>query len=155
VTRELTLAPEHDVRAIAVYIAFLTGKAPAATAVDASPDHSATAAQGDPKAEALFAGACATCHEAGAPMMAEGRPALALGTPLHEAQPRDTIQILLHGLKSPAGRAGPAMPAFAGDFDDAQIASLTAYLRARYTDETPWPHDLTGEVREARKVSEP
>jgi nicotinate dehydrogenase subunit B len=103
-----------------------------------------------PEAAALFAGACAICHAAGAPMMQEGRPSLAWGTPLHEDTPTDTIQIILRGLAPPAGRSGPAMPAYGASFSDRQLAQITAYLRARYTDKPPWP-DVLGAVAQARK----
>ena len=54
-------------------------------------------------AECGGACACATCHEPGAPMMQEGRPPLAWGTPLHLDTPDDTVRIIMHGLAPPAG----------------------------------------------------
>jgi nicotinate dehydrogenase subunit B len=74
-----------------------------------------------------------------------------LGTPLHEASPRDTIAIILRGLEPPVGRSGPYMPAFADDFSDAQLAELAGYLHARYGPEAAWPRDLTGEAASARR----
>jgi mono/diheme cytochrome c family protein len=149
VTRGLAQASEDDVRAIAVYFASLMAHAPAAQgAAPADRGNVADAAQ--PEAAALFAGACAICHAAGAPMMQEGRPSLAWGTPLHEDTPNDTIQIILHGLAPPAGRSGPAMPAYGDSFSDRQLADITAYLRARYTDKPPWP-DVPGAVAQVRK----
>jgi mono/diheme cytochrome c family protein len=113
-------------------------------------DHAEQAATAHPEGAALFAGACATCHAEGSPMMAEGRPALNLGTPLHDNTPRDAIQILLRGLEPPTGRAGPAMPAYGDIFTDRQLVDIAAYLRARYTDQPPWP-DLPRSVAQARK----
>ena len=152
VTAELARAPEADVRAIATYIASLI-QGPGAAAPDgtAPVDHAGAAARARPAAASLFAGACATCHDAGAPMMNQGRPSLALGTPLREANPRDTLQIVLQGLTPPVGRAGPTMPPFAASLTDAQAGDLAAYLRARYTDQPPWPGDLTTEAAKARK----
>jgi nicotinate dehydrogenase subunit B len=83
-------------------------------------------------------------------MMREGRPPLQLGTPLHEADPRDVIQIVLKGLQPPVGRAGPYMPSFADTLTDAQIAEIAAYLRARYSDKPEWSN-LTGAIAKARK----
>lgn len=148
VTRELSQAPAADVQAIAVYIAARMGRAAPQTGADI--DRAAAAARAEPQGAALFAGACATCHGAGAPMMLEGRPHMSLGTPLYEPTPRDTVQIILQGLNPPVGRSGPYMPAFAGSFSDAQIAQITAYLRARYTDRPPWPGDLKAAVGKAR-----
>ena len=103
-----------------------------------------------PEAAALFAGACATCHEPGAPMMQQGRPPLAWGTALHVDTPDDTVRVIMHGLAPPAGRSGPTMPAYGESFSDRQLADITAYLRARYTDKPPWP-DIPQAVAQARK----
>jgi mono/diheme cytochrome c family protein len=149
VTRGLAQASEDDVRAIAVYFASLMAHAPAAQGTPPA-DKGNAADAAHPEAAALFAGACAICHAAGAPMMQEGRPSLAWGTPLHEDTPNDTIQIIMHGLAPPAGRSGPAMPAYGDSFSDRQLADITAYLRARYTDKPPWP-DVPRTVAQVRK----
>jgi mono/diheme cytochrome c family protein len=149
VTRGLAQASEDDVRAIAVYFASLMAHAPASQRLPPA-DKGNVADAAHPEAAALFAGACATCHEAGAPMMQEGRPSLAWGTPLHENTPNDTIQIIMHGLAPPAGRSGPTMPAYGHSFSDRQLADITAYLRARYTDKPPWP-DVPRAVAQVRK----
>jgi nicotinate dehydrogenase subunit B len=149
VTRGLAEASEDDVRAIAVYFASLMAQAPAAKgAPPADKGNAADAAH--PEAAVLFAGACAACHEPGAPMMQEGRPPLAWGTPLHVDTPDDTIRIIMHGLAPPAGRSGPTMPAYGENFTDRQLADVAAYLRARYTDKPPWP-DIPQSVAHARK----
>ena len=83
-------------------------------------------------------------------MMREGRPPLTLGTPLHEDDPRDTIAIVLKGLKPPTGAAGPAMPGFETSFTDAQVAEITAYLRARFSSRPAWSR-LPAAVAKARK----
>jgi nicotinate dehydrogenase subunit B len=149
VTRGLAQASEDDVRAIAVYFASLMAHAPAAQGAP-STDKGNVADAAHPEAAALFAGACATCHAAGAPMMQEGRPSLAWGTALHEDTPNDTIQIVMHGLAPPAGRSGPTMPAYGDSFSDRQLAQITVYLRARFTDKPPWP-DVPGAVAQVRK----
>jgi nicotinate dehydrogenase subunit B len=86
-------------------------------------------------------------------MMLEGRPPLPLGTPLHEADPRDTLQIILKGMKPPVGAAGPFMPAFEGTLTDAQVAEVAAYIRARFSDRPPWPN-LTAQAAKARRQGE-
>jgi mono/diheme cytochrome c family protein len=150
VVRELSAAPAADVQAIAVYIA--SRMAPTqARAPGPVVDRAAFAAGAQPQGAALFAGACATCHGPGAPMMLQGRPSLTLGTPLYEPTPRDTVQIILQGLNPPLGRSGPYMPAFADSLSDVQIAQLTAYLRDRYTDHPSWPGNLKAQVEKARK----
>jgi mono/diheme cytochrome c family protein len=137
VTHALAQVPDEEVRAIAVYVASLMAQAPAAQHDKPEPvDRGAEARRDHPEAAALFAGACGVCHESGAPMMQQGRPPLAWGTPLHEDNPRDTVGIILKGL---APEAGPTMPPYADALDDRQVGALAAYLRARFTDKPPWP----------------
>ncbi len=152
VTRELAAAPKEDVRALAVHFAARMAEAPAAKNDIATPDHRSLAEQAHPEGATLFAGACANCHDAGAPMMLQGRPPLSWGTPLREEAPHDTLHIIVEGLAPPAGLAGPTMPAFGNDFTDAQLAEIAAYLRARYTDLPQW-RDLDKAVSEVRKGS--
>lgn len=148
VTRSLAQADEREVRAIAVYVASLMADAPANRS--APPASERILPSGHEQAVLLFAGACAGCHEPGAPMMLEGRPPLAWGTPLHEETPHDVIQVIVHGLHPPAGRAGPTMPAFGDALTDRQIGDIAAYLRARFTDKPPWP-DLEQAVARVRR----
>lgn len=151
VTRALSQVPEDDVRAIAVYVASLMATAPAAQQEAAEPiDRLADAARSHPEGATLFAGACATCHDTGAPMMRLGRPHLAWGTPLHTDNARDTVAIIMKGLVSPAGATGPTMPAYADLLDDRQVQELASYLRARFTDKPPWP-DVQAVVVQARQ----
>jgi mono/diheme cytochrome c family protein len=151
VTRALAQVPEDDVRALAVYIASLMADAPASRQDQPQPvDRLVVAQQQHPAAAALYAGACATCHDPGAPMMQQGRPPLAWGTPLHEDTPHDTVRIIMQGLTPPAGDAGPTMPAYADLLSDQQVRELAAYLRTRFTDKPAWS-DVEAAVAEARK----
>jgi mono/diheme cytochrome c family protein len=154
VTRELAQAPEQDVRAIAAYFAGLMKDAPDAQTPGAAIDRRRDADQTHPEGAALFAGACATCHEVGAPMMQQGRPPLAWGTPLREDSPHDTLHLIVEGLASPAGPTGPTMPGYGADFSDHQIAAITAYLRARFTDLPPW-QNIEQAVSDIRKGARP
>jgi len=150
VTRALALAQEADVRAIAHYFAGQLVNASGARHPLPAIDRRDQAAVAHPEGASLFAGACASCHEAGAPMMQQGRPSLAWGTPLRVDTPHDALHLIMGGLASPAGPAGPAMPAFGNDFTDHQIAEITAYLRARYTDLPPW-QDIESAISGIRK----
>jgi nicotinate dehydrogenase subunit B len=155
VARELAQASEQDVRAMAGYFAKLMAAAPAATRPLPPQDRQNLADRANPIGADLFAGACAHCHEAGAPMMQQGRPPLAWGTPLREDAPHDTLQIIVRGLQPPAGGAGgsggPEMPGYAADFNDRELAAIAAYLRARFTELPPWSHleQAAAQVRKA------
>jgi mono/diheme cytochrome c family protein len=155
VTRALSQAPDADVRAIAVYVASLMAGAPAARQDKSEPvDRMVEAEKAHPEAATIFAGSCAVCHAPGAPMMQQGRPHLAWGTPLHIDNPHDAVAIIMKGLTSPAGDKGPAMPAFADMLSDRQVEDLAQYLRARFTDKPPWP-DAGHAVKEARHTRRP
>src|SRR5256885_16104109 len=149
VTRALARAPEQDVRAIAVYVASLMANAPAAKEELPTLDKQQAADQAHPEAALLFAGACAPCHGAGAPMVQQGRPPLSWGTSLHTDNPHDAVRIIMQGVAPPAGPSGPAMPAFADSFTDLQIGDIASYLRARYTDKPPWT-DIAEAIGPAR-----
>ena len=151
VTRALSEVRDEDVHAIAVYFASLMAQAPAAQQDKSEPtDRQTVAQQAHPEAAALFAGACAVCHEPGAPMMQQGRPPLAWGTPLQADNAHNTVRIIMEGLASPAGLIGPTMPAYADLLDDRQLRELTAYLRTRFTDKSPWS-DIGAAVAQARE----
>jgi mono/diheme cytochrome c family protein len=151
VTGALAQVPDDDVRAIAVYVSWLMADAPAGKPDQPQPvDRLAVAQQQHPQAAVLFAGTCAVCHEPGAPMMQQGRPPLAWGTPLHEDNPHDTVRIILQGLTPPTNASGPTMPAYADMLSDQQVQELAAYLRTRFTDKPAWP-DVPAAVAEARK----
>jgi len=152
VARNLAQVPEADVRAIATYYASHMADARASRHEPALADRKPAAIKAQPEGAALFAGACAACHEPGAPMIVAGRPPLPLGTQFHETTPRDMIQTILHGVSPPVGAQGPYMPAFRGTLTDAQVAKIAAYLQARYGS-VRWS-DLDKEVAKARKEGE-
>jgi mono/diheme cytochrome c family protein len=76
VSHNLAAAPEPAVRAIASYFARSMATARASRTEPPLPDRAAPAAHQHPLGAALFEGGCSSCHEPGARMMAEGRPAL-------------------------------------------------------------------------------
>lgn len=148
VTRELSQAPEQEVRDMAIYLSGLMSQARRPTPVD----QAATADRTWPEGAQIYAGACASCHDAGSAMRRQGRPSLAVGTPLDEDRPTDVIMILLKGLTPAEGKAGPYMPPFADSLTDAQVAQLTGYLRAQFSREPPWK-DIPAAVRIARRAA--
>ncbi|MBC3942622.1 c-type cytochrome [Sphingomonas albertensis] len=150
VTYNLARATPADVRALATYYAWQMREAPAARVEPPLPDRRASASQRHPIGARLYEGACAVCHEPGAAMTVAGRPVLPLGTPLHEDNPRDTIQIILQGLHPPVSARGPYMPAYADALDDRQVAEIVAYLQARHGTGPAWK-DLEKDVAKARE----
>ena len=154
VSHDLSDVPEADVRAMAAYIASMTGPPDPARAQQVAAR--AAAAQSPPSAlagtegAAIFAGACAGCHGAGAPMMLDGRPSLALGSATTAPHPRNAALVILYGLAPPIGERGPYMPGYAGSLNDAQVAAVLSYMRARFTAEPAWA-DVAADVRRIRE----
>ncbi|MCS2608114.1 c-type cytochrome [Halomonas dongshanensis] len=137
--------PEYDVRAIAHYVAQQMG-AP----VEDEPAQYAQAAQlaassaaspsGQEEGARLFEGACAACHlDNGVPAFTKASTALALNTNLYSERPDNVIHSILGGVHDDAVPGSGSMPGFADSFSDTQVATLAAYLRARFApSEPPW-----------------
>lgn len=153
VVHALSEVPDADVRAMAVYLASLSGPAVA--------DAAATAATLEAKAEAslrpmdkvggrLFAGACAACHSPEGPTLFGARPALALNTNVHAARPDNLIRVILEGIPKPAAPELGDMPAFRDSLDDAQVADLVRYMRAKFAPDAPVWEGLEGTVARLR-----
>jgi len=148
VTIELADAPATEVEAIATYLMSLQ--------IPASPAPASTQAQSasppSPLAQALFTGACAGCHGAGAPMSAlGGRPSLAQSTTVNADNPNNTIRMILDGNGWDGSRAAHYMPAFAGALTDTQVAELANYLRVQFSARAPWASLDSNTVARIRK----
>ena len=63
---------------------------------------------------------------------------------------RNTINIILRGIARRPGEPGPFMPAFDGMLSDNQIEELAAYVRDRFTNESPWSN-IGDEIDKIRK----
>jgi nicotinate dehydrogenase subunit B len=154
VTQQLATIPEADVRAIAVYVNSLmsTDTSPGSPDLPGSsgvagPVHPSAA---DAPAAAMFDGACGACHGADAPMNRDGAPSLALSTAVRAPTARNMVDVILLGLPWQEDHPGPYMPAYAGALTDQQIAALSAYVRARYSDLPAWT-DVETAIHDARR----
>lgn len=136
VSLSIAQLPVEDAQAIAEYILSLpatTSKAGPACA--ATPPPAADNAEG----AALFAGACAGCHGAGAPMRTvDGRPALSVVSAATSDSPRNLIKTILEGIPMSTRQPSHYMPAFADALDDSHIAALAGYLRNQACAAQPW-----------------
>jgi mono/diheme cytochrome c family protein len=142
VTENLVDVPENDIRAIAVYIVSLSnGQQDKPLPSQRAPANSTAAV--------IYAGACGVCHDKPAGSASQGLPLL-LSSSLHEPRPRNTINIILRGIARQPGEPGPFMPAFDGMLSDSQIAELVAYVRDRFTNESPWSN-IGDEIDQIRK----
>ncbi|MBX3567436.1 MAG: molybdopterin-dependent oxidoreductase [Rhizobiaceae bacterium] len=135
VVESLAPLPDADLRAMAIYLASLGGDAAAPTqvspagAIDAAKAAEPAARLGFPVGARIFEGACASCHDAGAPMAS-----LALNSNLHADTPLNLIRTIMDGIPEPVGEREEvmAMPAFGASLSRPAIADLADYMRARF-----------------------
>jgi nicotinate dehydrogenase subunit B len=103
------------------------------------------------QAQRLFDGACAACHHDGnGPRLLGVNVPLALNSNLHSDRPDNLLQVILHGMREPAGRDIGFMPAFDQALSDAQVTELAGYMRARFAPGRPAWQDLPAAVARVR-----
>jgi mono/diheme cytochrome c family protein len=156
VVSNLSAVLASDVRAIAIYMADVfgppapdrkrEGEVVLAQAKSAPP----AAAQADPQGAAIYAAACATCHESGRPPPYGGIN-LGLSSAISGPDSRNLANIVLSGVWPVEGERSPIMPGFASSMSDAQIAMLLNYLRSRFGRQPAWT-DLEKTVEDARRT---
>jgi mono/diheme cytochrome c family protein len=155
VVSNLSAVRENDVRAIAIYMADMFGaptpdrkrQAEAVLAQAKSPNKSPNkssntspqvqASQINPSGAAIYAAACATCHETDR-ALPYGGVHLGLSTAISGPDPRNLANIVLSGVRPVEGERSPIMPGFASSMNDGQIAALLNYLRARFGNQPAW-----------------
>ncbi|MFT8246305.1 c-type cytochrome [Roseomonas sp. BN140053] len=166
VVGNLASVPEAETRAIATYVVAGMGEpsparqARARTVLEqargggpggratAADSQTATAVPGNDRGAAIYAAACATCHEAGRPLPFGGLH-LSLSTGITGPTPENLLNVVLHGLPASAGERAPIMPGFSGTLNDEQLAALVSFLRANFSDRPAWD-GVDKAVREAR-----
>jgi mono/diheme cytochrome c family protein len=161
VVGNLSMVPESDVRAIATYMAGVFGapstdhqrrgdEALARAKAKAPTQSPAPADTADATGAAIYAAACATCHEA-ARSLPYGGVNLGLSTAINGPDARNAANTILSGIRPVQGERSPIMPPFAASMNDEQLVSLLQYLRSRFSDQPAWT-DLETMVREARRT---
>ena len=144
VVSNMSSVPDIDIRAIATFMAGVFG-APTpdrkrrgdevlAQVKLAPVQASNTNAEG----AAIYAAACATCHETNRPLP-YGGVNLALSTAISGPDARNTANIVLSGVRPVEGERSPIMPGFANSMNDGQISALLNYLRSRFSNRPAWP----------------
>jgi len=150
VARNLAQASKGDVHAIATYVASLSPQPDGKTA--AITDNAGRSSPAD--VVAIYTGACAKCHNDRNDVGPSKALSLSLSTAVQQKESANTVRVILHGIQSYRTGGGPYMPAFDGILTDAQIADITQYVRARYTDQPRWA-DIKTEVAKARQEAQP
>jgi mono/diheme cytochrome c family protein len=143
VVSNLSVVPDSDIRAIAIYMAGVFGpptpdrRRSGAEVLAQVKSPSAPALPASAAGAAIYQAACATCHEAGR-RLPYGGVNLALSTALSAPDARNAANIILSGVRPVEGERSPIMPGFAASMNDAQIAALLDFLRARFSRQPPW-----------------
>jgi nicotinate dehydrogenase subunit B len=154
VVRELAHLPDDDIRAMASYLASFTAHEPAdepQQLAQAAVARAAALAPQPGQAQRLFDGACAACHHDGdGPTLLGVNVPLALNSNLHSDRPDNLLQVIVNGIREPAGRDIGFMPAFGHALSDAQITELAGYMRQRYAPGRPGWNDLPGALARVR-----
>ncbi|WP_431274490.1 c-type cytochrome [Variovorax ureilyticus] len=158
VVRELAAVPDSDIRAMATYLAAFNPPLPDEAAATQAQQAMARAAAGQGRllgaGQRMFDGACAACHHDGdGPTLLGVNTPLALNSNLTSARPDNLLRTILEGVREPASRDIGFMPAFREVLDDAQIAELAGYMRARFAPQEPPWQDLRGSVARVRAAS--
>ncbi|HEX9591584.1 MAG TPA: cytochrome c [Bradyrhizobium sp.] len=156
VVSNLSSVPPSDIRAIAIYMAGVFGaptpdrkrRGEAVLAQVRSP--SVPAPKADAVGAAIYAAACATCHETGR-TLPYGGVNLALSTAIAGPDPRNVANIVLSGVRPVEGERSPIMPGFAASMNDGQVTALLNYLRARFSSQPAWTN-VEKTVEDARRT---
>ena len=104
-------------------------------------------------AQRAFDTACGACHHDGdGPRLLGQNIPLALNSNLHSTRPDNLIRVILDGVREPVSPDVGFMPGYRDHLDDAQLAQLIGYLRARFAPDKPaWPA-LTDQVARVRAL---
>lgn len=134
VVQALAKADPADVEALATWLHASLAEAPQAAKGTAArsgglPVPAADAPSRLRTGYAVYAGACARCHEAGRAPTSGGALPLQKAVALYDPDPRSLVRIVREGIHPPDGEPGRWMPGFAGILDEGQTTALAAYLR--------------------------
>jgi mono/diheme cytochrome c family protein len=143
VTQNLSSVQDADVKAIASYVASVIGKRDQPSEKSRPED-----AVNNDTGAAIFAAACANCHD-GTRVLPFGGVKLMLSTAVTGESATNLINVVLEGLHPAEGNTGAIMPGFSSTLTDGQLESLVAYIRSNMGSQPPWT-GVENSVREAR-----
>ena len=137
VDNSLHYLTQGDITAIVSYLRSVTGIAatdlPAPKATPAPASHAQGVADNlEPRGKAVYAGACAGCHDwtGVSPVLPDAT--LTGVRSVNDPAATNIVQIVLSGAHRHAADAGTTMPAFGSAYSDEEIASLANYVTARF-----------------------
>ena len=137
VDNSLQYLSQSDIGAVVTYLksvsAIATNDLPEPKSGPAPASHAEGVTAGlDSRGKAVFAGACAACHD-----WTGVSPVLPFATltgvrSVNDPTATNVVQIILSGAHRRTADAGATMPAFGSAYSDEEIASLANYVTARF-----------------------
>lgn len=139
VVRDLTALPDHDLRAMAIYLNSFNAPTdrPAQDAIALKLENATQVTVSASTGARLYQGACAVCHEVGGLPLFGTRPSLALNSNLHSATSDNLVRVILDGIAEPVSSDLGYMPAFKNSMSDAQVEELITFLRRQFAPDKP------------------
>lgn len=155
VVRDLTALPDHDIRAMAIYLNSFNAPTdrPAQDAIALKLENATQVTVSASTGARLYQGACAVCHEVGGLPLFGSRPSLALNSNLHSATSDNLVQVILHGIAEPVSSDLGYMPAFKNSMSDAQVKELVSFLRKQFAPDKPAWTDVKETIARARAAA--
>ena len=137
VDESLAFLTQSDISAMVSYLRSVspiaTADLPEPKAAPASHLHSeGVAADVDARGKAVYAGACAACHDWSGISPVLPYATLTGARSVNDPTAVNVAQVILTGAHRQAADAGTGMPAFGGAYSDEEIASLANYVTARF-----------------------
>lgn len=138
--------PDNDLQAIAAWIKqvpaqqsplAVTADKPAATDINAvisgQGDQASLADSATTDGAVLYSGACSSCHgRTGEGTKDNFYPSLTHNSAVSAATPNNLVMTIVDGIHRKSRDADVGMPAFATELNNAQIASVTRYVRSHF-----------------------
>jgi mono/diheme cytochrome c family protein len=137
VDNSLRYLTQSDIAAMVTYLRSVSGIATSGLPEPkASPAPSSyaegVAANVDSRGKAVYAGACAGCHDWTGVSPVLPYATLTGARSVNDPAAINVVQVILSGAHRHASDSGATMPAFGGAYSDAEIASLANYVTARF-----------------------
>jgi mono/diheme cytochrome c family protein len=135
VDRGLRYLTQADITAMVTYVRSVSGIATSDLPAPKDSPAPASFAQGadvDPRGKAVYAGACAGCHDWTG--VSPGIPYATLTgvRSVNDPTATNVVQIILSGAHRQTADASATMPAFGSAYSDAEIASVANYVTGRF-----------------------
>jgi mono/diheme cytochrome c family protein len=137
VDNSLQYLTKSDITAMVTYLRSVSGIAtsdmPEPKAGPAPSSHAeGVAANVDSRGKAVYAGACAGCHDWTGVSPVIPYATLTGVRSVNDPTATNVVQVILSGSHRHAADVGATMPAFGSAYSDAEIASLANYVTARF-----------------------